>query len=78
MEVKKYTSSQYKAGRYNLLRFERILMIKALIKCDWNIKKAFEVNYPVPTISRNAYNKKILRHHISVIDRCYLKFSEIE
>lgn len=78
MEVKKYTAAHYSSGKYNLLRSERILIIKALIKSNWNIKQAFELNFPVATISRNAYNKMILRHHISILDRSYLKFSEIK
>lgn len=78
MEIKKYTAAQYSAGKYNLLRSERILIIKALIKSNWNIKQAFELNFPVATISKNAYNKMILRHHISVLDRSYLKWNEIE
>lgn len=77
MEVKKYTAAQYKRGSLNLLRSERRLIILALIKSDWNTKKAFELNFPNPTMTIDSYWKLIKRHHISVVEKKFLKLSEI-
>jgi hypothetical protein len=78
MIVKKYAAGDYKCNSFNLLVNERKLLIMALLKSDWDIKKAFKLNFPVSTISLNAYNKMLLRHHISVLEKSYLKVSEIK
>ena len=74
---KRYSKKEYLKGAFNLLRNERELMIKALLISDWNMVQAFVMNYPKENITISAYNYLLLRHHISVKDRSYKEFREI-
>lgn len=76
-KYKQYSASQYKSGALNLLMAERQLLIKALIISDWNMKAAFELNFPKPSATLSGYNWLLLRHHISVSERSYKEISEI-
>lgn len=76
---KPYTKQDYLRGNpsYNLILNERNLIIMALIKADWNTQKAFQLNFPNPTIQIDAYRKIINKHHIDIKGKSYLEIQEI-
>ena len=74
---KRYSKAEYLQGALNLLRNEREVIIKALVVSDWNMQQAFRLNYPKENITISAYNWLLLRHHISVKDRSWKDFKEI-
>lgn len=77
---KPYTKQDYLRGNpsYNLALNERNLIIMALIKTDWNAKKAFRLNFPKPTIEIDAYRKIIKKHSIDLKGRTYEEISEMK
>lgn len=76
----KYTLADYNKGnpKLNLARMERVLLIKALIKSNWNMSKALKLNFPFENISRDGYAKILGKHHISLRDKSFKKLTEIK
>lgn len=77
--MKKYTKQTYERGtrELNLFYNERVLIIKALLKANWNIAEAMRLNYPKENVTRETYSKMLFRHHISVRNKTFLPFSKI-
>ena len=75
-----YSSADYKKGspEFSLLRNQRLLIIKALIRSNWDLKKAFKLNFPKENICLNSYNKMTLNHHISVKNKTFKKLKDIQ
>lgn len=76
----KYTLTDYKKGvpELNLLRNQRILIIKALLYTKWNIEAAYKLNYPGERIPFEDYKKQITDHHISFKNKTFKKLKEIK
>ncbi len=79
-EYKTYPKQAYLKGNpeLNLLRNERRLVLLALKKSNWKLNKAYKLNFPLQNITLETYNFILLRHHISVKEKKYLKLSEIQ
>jgi len=78
-EYKTYPKEAYLKGNpeLNLLLNERRLVLIALKKSNWNVKKAFKLNYPLENITMSAYNYILLRHHINAREKTFVKITEM-
>ena len=78
-EYKTYPKEAYLKGNpeLNLLLNERRLVLTALKRSNWSIKKAFKLNYPLENITLNAYNYVLLRHQINAREKTFTKISEM-
>jgi len=77
--IKKYSILDYMKGNpeLNLLRAQRRLIIKALLRSDWAVDKAYKLNYPNENICLTTYRKSIYKHHISLRKKKYKKIEDI-
>ncbi len=75
-----YTRECYQKGtpELNLALNERKLLIKAVLRSQWNIRKALKLNFPKENITEDAYRKILAKHHISIRNKTYKKLNEIE
>lgn len=73
----KYTRKTYFKGSSNLFLQERELLIKALLKTNWNGKEAMILNFPKNEISEDTYYKKLAKHQISIRNKAYIELEKM-
>lgn len=73
----KYTRKTYFKGGMNLFLLERDLLIKALLKSNWNAREAMLLNFPENNISEDNYYKKLARHQISIRNKTYTELEKM-
>lgn len=56
---------------------QRKLLLTALIRSNWNMKEAMNLNYPDGNIKKNTYNRMLLDHQIHVKKKSFVKISEM-
>jgi hypothetical protein len=76
---KKYSKEQYLKGnpKFNLLLNERRLLLGAVKKSNWDLKKARKLNFPLENITVSGYNYILLTHHINIKEKTFKKLTEI-
>jgi hypothetical protein len=75
--MEKYTRRTYFKGSMNLYLLERDLLIKALLKSNWNVKEAMSLNFPENNITQDNYYRKLARHQISIRNKTYTELEKM-
>jgi hypothetical protein len=75
-----YSKDCYAKGnpKLNLALNERKLLLRALLKANWNVVEALRLNFPKENVSRDSYSKMLAKHRISIRNKSYKKLIEIK
>lgn len=75
-----YTKNHYLKGKLNLFWHQRRLLLITLRKCNWNVTKAYQLNFTgnefLP-LTFNEYLNLLKKHHISVKEKSFKKISQL-